>query len=350
MRSFPVNSYVYALWGMFLLLFFSCEKENGDGIVDWPANFEEVTADYVGPDQVFVTADIAGTFADIGEMGFCWATTSPPTVDDNKLSHTPIPGIYTHTIEGLESGTTYFARAYYLFEDTAFYSTTLTFTTTTPVEDNDGNAYKVIQIGNRLWMGENLRVSSYNNDDPISDGTGTGNYSGMEDPKFFFHYDDDPDNDDDYGKLYTWHVITDNRGICPAQWRVPDIADWEQLIGHLDALSEDYLSPDEGSLELSAIAGGMLRQTGTLEDQTGLWHSPNTGASNITGMNLVPSGLRDPSGSFDGMGYNAAFWSFTEETSNSAIMMYTHYFNPGIYANHFVKSSGYAVRCVRNAP
>jgi uncharacterized protein (TIGR02145 family) len=306
--------------------------------------------DYVGPDQVYLTADITGSFADISEMGFCWSTTSPPEITDNAISHSPLPGIFSNILDGLESGTTYYIRAYYLFEDTAYYSETVTFATTTPIEDNDGNSYRVVQIGNRLWTGENLRVATYNNGDSIADGTGMGNYSGMQNPGFFFHYDDNSENNSDYGKLYTWHVVIDSRGICPPQWRVPDIVDWEQMIGHLDALSEDYITPAEGSVEISAVAGGMLRQTGTLEDQTGLWHSPNSGATNVTGMNLVPSGLRDPSGAFDGKGYNAAFWSFTEETNNSAIMIYTHYFNPGIYANHFVKSSGYAVRCVKDAP
>ena len=36
------------------------------------------------------------------------------------------------------------------------------------VEDIDGNCYETIQIGDQLWMTENLKVTHYNNGDEIS--------------------------------------------------------------------------------------------------------------------------------------------------------------------------------------
>ncbi len=331
------------------LFFSACEKED-EVVTEWPAEIENTVADYVGSTQAYFMADLSGNTLDIEEMGFCWGITNPPTINDNIVTMSPEPGIYTHTASGLSSGDTYFARAFYTFDNKTYYGEAVSFTTTSPATDNDGNNYEVIRIGDQLWTAENLRVVTYNNGDSIADGSGMGNYSGMATPKFFFSYADDPANQDIYGNLYTWHVVTDARGVCPAGWRVPDILDWESMAKQLDVLANEYESTTQAATEISAIAGGMLRTEGTIEAQTGLWRHPNTGANNITRLSVLPSGIRDPSGAFDGKGYNAAFWSFTEETSTHAIMFYTHYFNPGIYANTFVKSSGYAIRCVKNAP
>lgn len=346
--AFTISKFFIPMF-VFLWVFSSCEKNDDPKEMEWPAEIEVTEVDYVGSTQVYFMADLSGSIDDIDEAGFYWGTANPPTLNDNTVSIQPEPGINSLTVSGLESETTYYVRAYYLFENETYFGDVVSFTTTAPVADNDGNLYEVIRIGNQLWTAENLRVVTYNNGDSITDGTGRGNYSGMASPQFFFHYDDDPSFQEIYGNLYTWHVITDPRGVCPLGWRVPDYLDWESMIHHLDALASEFETPSEGGMEISAIAGGMLRDEGTIEAQTGLWHQPNTGANNITRMNVLPTGMRDPSGAFDGLGYNAAFWTYTEETPTHSIMFYTHYFNPGIYANIFVKSSGYAIRCVSDA-
>ena len=42
------------------------------------------------------------------------------------------------------------------------------------VTDIDGNSYETIQIGEQEWMAENLKVTHYNNGDPITHITNNG--------------------------------------------------------------------------------------------------------------------------------------------------------------------------------
>jgi hypothetical protein len=73
------------------------------------------------------------------------------------------------------------------------------------IMDIDGNVYLTVQIGEQLWMAENLKVTHYNNGDEIP-------YPSNEDFGSFDEgqygvYDNDPANADIYGNLYNWAVV-----------------------------------------------------------------------------------------------------------------------------------------------
>ena len=141
--------------------------------------------------------------------------------------------------------------------------------------DIDGNFYGTVQIGNQLWMSENLKTTHYNNGDEIptglTDGDWQNNTSGA-----LAVYDDNELNADIYGRLYNWYAVVDNRGVCPENFHVPTDEEYTQLTNYLGG---------------SDVAGGKMKEAG-LEH----WNSPNAGATNESGFSGFPGGFRNISG------------------------------------------------------
>lgn len=81
-----------------------------------------------------------------------------------------------------------------------------------------------------------------------------------------------------FGRLYNWFVVTDTRNFAPAGWHVPTDAEWTTLANTLGGLT---------------VAGGHLKEIGLTN-----WQTPNLGADNISGFNLLPNGCRIYVGNF----------------------------------------------------
>jgi len=112
------------------------------------------------------------------------------------------------------------------------------------VTDYDGNTYEQIIIGNRVWLGGNMKTTHYNNGDIIPY---RGYLSGNTEPFCSFSGEgawmytqlsgnspDDPNYNQTAGKLYNYFTITDVRGICPVGFRPASSGDWYNLITSLN--------------------------------------------------------------------------------------------------------------------
>ena len=133
------------------------------------------------------------------------------------------------------------------------------------VTDIDGNVYETILIGDQLWMAENLKVIHYNDGDEILTGYSGSEWSWLDSGAYAVSPDDNnPSNAEIYGNLYNWYVVDDDRGVCPENWHVPSDAEFTVLT--------DFLGGE-------SVAGGKMKETG-LEH----WNSPNTGATNESGL------------------------------------------------------------------
>lgn len=227
----------------------------------------------------------------------------------------------------------------------------LLFTYAQTVTDIDGNVYNTVQIGNQIWMKENLKTTHYSDGTPLVDGTGAGGITEDYTTKYYFWYNDDPSNGDTYGALYTWAAIMNGasssnsnpsevQGICPTGWHIPSDDEWKELeiylgMSQMDADAEGWRGTDEG---------GKLKETGISH-----WSSPNTGATDESGFTALPSGYRDSFGGFAGLGNETGFWSSTEYDSTAVRDRLLNNNKSQIFRWGCYKAHGAPLRCVQDS-
>ena len=202
----------------------------------------------------------------------------------------------------------------------------------TTVKDIDGNVYNIVTIGTQVWMAENLRTTRYNDGSSIPLVSGNTAWNNLTTAGYCWYNNDATTYKNVYGALYNWYVVNTNK-LCPFGWHVPNDNEWTSLIS--------YLGNDSN-------AGGKLKATGTIEEGTGLWSSPNTGATNETNFTALPGGYRHRHGSFYSMEQNGNWWSESYYGAAEAWYRTLHYYNINVdrYSNY--KTYGFSVRCVRN--
>ena len=212
------------------------------------------------------------------------------------------------------------------------------------VFDIDGNVYNIIEIGNQSWMKENLKVTHYRNGDGIPTNHTAIEWVELTSGAYSF-YNNDPVNIIIFGNIYNYYAVDDERGLCPEGWHVPSDDEWTSLAMYLDPSA----SPDAVGYQ-SEIAGGMLKETGTIEDGDGYWHDPNEGATNETGFSARAGGARNgtSTGHYLYMGTSNYYWTSTEYSSNDIWYRRLNKYSAGILRVHWDGGSGYSVRCIQD--
>ena len=161
-----------------------------------------------------------------------------------------------------------------------------------PVTDIDGNVYQTIQIGEQVWMAENLKVTHYRNGDAIPTGLSDLEWENLNSGAYAV-YENNEGNADTYGYLYNWYAVDDSRNIAPEGWHVPTDEEWMELEMALGmSESEANIITWRGTDQGSQLAGSAnLWDDGYLE---------NNAEFGTSGFNALPGGFRN----FGGGGYD----------------------------------------------
>ena len=275
--------------------------------------------------------------------GSCWATTPNPTLSNAFTSDNTGSMFYQSNLSGLQSGTTYYVRAYATNGAGTGYSEQIEFTTlddhtgeTGTVCDIDGNTYPTIGIGSQIWMAENLKTTKFNDGTDIPLVTDSAQWMALSSPAFCWYNNDAASYKATYGALYNWFTldssVNEGKNACPVDWHVPTEVEWNML--------SDYIGGEDGS------EGGRLKEAGTTH-----WNPPNTDATNEYGFTALPGGIR--ANNFEAIGDLGSWWSATKNgDSGSFTSAWGFITRNDLGSLHsydkYSAKAGMSVRCVKN--
>ncbi len=204
-------------------------------------------------------------------------------------------------------------------------------------KDYKGINYKVVKIGDQIWMAENLKSTNYADGDEIPYVASDEDWAALSDD----YHDQDRAYcyNDDYGNLYTWAGAMDGalmssevpsgvQGACPNGWHLPSYDEFLIL--------SDYLGG-------GTAATPKLKETGTDH-----WPSPNDLATNESGFTALAAGFRaDDDGAYSYKG-TATYWWATNRASTSLAYSWTIYDTYPFENSNIRQSRGASVRCVKD--
>ena len=198
--------------------------------------------------------------------------------------------------------------------------------------DGSGNHYKVVQIGFQIWMAENLKTTKYNDGTDIQLGN-SETWSGLSTPAYVVAKEK---------TYYNWFAASSEK-IAPAGgWRIPTVADWDELQGTVEIL----ISGQEQTIAsaLASTYGWSYKETSNLYTA-----GDNLLKNNMTGFTATPTGYFNGTTVMDDTSL-ALFWTadadanpgFPQNAHNAAI--FNDY--PLIHVASTVKAEGASLRCV----
>ena len=197
------------------------------------------------------------------------------------------------------------------------------------ITDNDGNSYRTVQIGNTLWMAENLKTTRYLDGTAIPNVTDNDGWSNLSSGAYCW-YNNDSSFKATYGALYNFTAALSTKSLCPNGWRVPQDFEWSDLTTFLG---------DE------ATAGGKMKEAGTSH-----WLTPNKGATNSTGFSGLPGGERNNKGVFVNMTRVGFWWSYTMYGFEYSYHRQLQYDHSSAYRDIRFSQNGMSVRCIMQEP
>lgn len=198
------------------------------------------------------------------------------------------------------------------------------------VLDIEGNAYRTVKIGNQVWLAENLRSTRFQDGSTVKSG---------------FIPKDNEANLLEYGRLYTWYDVADERNLCPVGWRVATDQDWKIL--------ERTMGMSEAQIDNFGWRGGEHNLGVQLKEaqQDGLLKKFEPELINKYRFSAKPAGVKW-NGLYITQGAYTEFWTANSASNREAIIRTLAYswWNPHkgeIRRATSSKDYMFSVRCVK---
>ena len=213
-------------------------------------------------------------------------------------------------------------------------------------DERDGKVYRTVQIGDQIWMAENLNYADSVKTPSLLERS--------------WCYDNKTENCDVAGRLYTWAAAIDSvalydngngvncgdgvnctmpkkvRGICPSGWHLP------RFEGGYD---DEFL--------ILYNAAGEETSGKALKSQIGWEYCGNEYFGTDTlGFSGIPAGYRTSSGLFSAAGLLAYFHTTLTSADFSHYTTHAEYLSYGsklMGKQRLYKSDAYSVRCIKDS-
>lgn len=226
------------------------------------------------------------------------------------------------------------------------------------VTDFDGNHYDAVQIGDQVWMAQNLRTTHYAHGEGMMHDHLSSNAH-----RIYYYPNDNEDDVETYGLLYNWvaavcGISLDSvnnpyglQGICPDGWHIPSDAEWTQLTDYVSSCRYYSCSGDVDAIA-KALADTNLWASSYIDGAVG----NDLSANNATGFSARPAGIRIANTDYlySQIGFGAHFWSSTDLNQEMDPRARPAIYR-GIYSHSSIvgtgstrKENACSVRCLRD--
>lgn len=175
------------------------------------------------------------------------------------------------------------------------------------IDPRNDKKYQTVELNGLTWFAENL------------------NYDVGAGCRFF---DDDPENREKYGRLYTWEAANN---ACPKDWRLPSDEEWKALANAYGGYYDE--------MDGKEVVGNAKESNENLLEK---------GSS---GFNALFGGMHDDShGGLYDLEKIGFYWSATSQSDNSDNALFYSFHNSvkKMYRSNTLKSSGLSCRCVQD--
>ena len=114
------------------------------------------------------------------------------------------------------------------------------------IDEDTGDHYGTVKIGNQWWFAENLK-----------------------NPTNRSYYQNNASIGAIYGGLYTWTnamastTQPGSRGLCPAGWHIPTVEEWQQLFEYLGTENARTMLEKGGPTDFNMLYSGQMSSSGS---------------------------------------------------------------------------------------
>lgn len=171
----------------------------------------------------------------------------------------------------------------------------------------------------------NYSGEEYRNGDPIPEVTDNATWASLTTGAWCWYNNDIANSD--YGKLYNWYAVNDPRGFAPVGYHIPTAEELQCIVDRWGG---------------ETVAGGAFKQAGFTH-----WNSPNTGATNASGLSMFGGGRRQGTGgTFAGLNSVGYFWGSDSYGPGQAPFLDLNYNSASTLVSNTTKDDGLSVRLV----